>query len=381
MRPEATLPSALRAELRRLLRAWDAGEDPWRERPVALRLEEGAGALTEAFAGRRVLVTGAAGSLGGALLPALAARRPAALIALDKDEQGLFALGEAWRPAWGAPPRRALCDLRVGFRLRTVLREARPHLVIHAAAHKHAPLLQGQAAEAVANNTFAAADLWDAAAAHGAERLVLISTDKATRPANWLGASKRAAELMAQERAARGAPGVILRLANVLGSRGSVAEIWWRCARRGQPLPLTDPTMTRWFLGAAVAVAATLRAAAGAGEAGEVLVPTRVARVRLDALAREFAAAAGPRVAATRAPTGRRAGERRHEQLLDPEEARRARPIAEGELLAVPPRELKGSEIAAALAALRRDLQAGAGSARLAEDLRELFRRAKLAAR
>lgn len=325
------LPPELRAELLAVLRAWLRDEDPWRHLPGQLELSAGIGA---AYAGRRILVTGGGGFIGAALARSLASLG-ATVTALDKDESGLLRLAAATNGS--CTPRLALADCRIPARLEALLASFRPEMVFHCAAHKHLPLLESQPEEAWLNNCGAFETLGRALervlGPRGTELLVLLSTDKAVKPASQLGASKQAAERLLQGAGSGWAARIAcVRLVNVLASSGSAVEIFWRALRHGRPLEVTHPDMERYFLTLAQTVQALLHAGAAA-RPGDLFVPRLESPVRIADLAEAMRTIAmglglpppaGPPIRIT-AP---RRGEKLREQLLDAEEWARAAPAS-----------------------------------------------------
>jgi UDP-N-acetylglucosamine 4,6-dehydratase len=224
-----------------------------------LRARVGAEELA-AFAGRRALVTGAAGSIGSELARSLAAAAPAELALLDHSELGLFTIERELRGRFAAQPFEvALADVTHRHGMRRVCLETRPDVVFHAAAYKHVTMAERAPAAAVAVNVLGAAYAALAAEAVGA-RFVLISSDKAADPQSVMGASKRLAERITLAMASPRFRPIVVRFGNVLGSSGSVVQIMRECIRAGRPVPLTDPDATRYFMSVEEAVALVLRA-------------------------------------------------------------------------------------------------------------------------
>jgi FlaA1/EpsC-like NDP-sugar epimerase len=283
--------------------------------PVRLDPEDAATAA--AYRGRRVLVTGAAGSIGSELVRRLLKLAPAKLILLDKDENGLFELDRELGERNAAPPRE-LCvkDLRDRGAIARLLRHERPDVVLHAAAHKHVPLMERNVLEAVANNALASHELARLAAAAGVKSFVLISTDKAVRPSSVMGATKRAAELFVRDLAARRSRTVfsVVRFGNVLASRGSVIETFLRQIRRGAPITVTHAEMERYFL--SIPEAAELVLVAGALPAPRGCYVLDMGRPRrIVELARDVARLAGASAPPTIEFVGLRPGEKLREEL------------------------------------------------------------------
>ena len=194
--------------------------------------------------GRRILVTGAAGSIGSEACRQIAAHAPAALVLADIDENNLYFLFRHLRQRYpGIAIDAQVVDIRDAARLEQLGRAYRPQDVIHAAAHKHVPLMEYAPEEAVKNNVVGCRNVVEMAEAVGVERFVLVSTDKAVKPASVMGASKRLAELIVQQHAARSATRfTTVRFGNVLGSAGSVVPLFKEQIARGGPVTVTHPT-------------------------------------------------------------------------------------------------------------------------------------------
>ena len=283
--------------------------------PVRLDVSE----LERFLSDRRVLVTGAGGSIGSELARQIARFSPASLLLLERAEFALFEIDRELRVLWPQlDPVPLVGDVGDEGRVRRLLAEHRPQVVFHAAAHKHVPLMESHVAEAVRNNVLATACLGRLAGEAGVEALVLISTDKAVRPTSVMGASKRLAELVIQDLDAHfaGTRYLAVRFGNVMGSAGSVLEIFRRQLAEGGPLTVTHPEMTRYFM--TIPEAAQLVLQAGAmGEAGEILVLDMGEPVRIVDLARKMIALSGfePGREIGIAFTGLRPGEKLAEEL------------------------------------------------------------------
>ncbi|MFO0981595.1 MAG: polysaccharide biosynthesis protein [Planctomycetota bacterium] len=206
--------------------------------------------VARTYRGRRVLVTGAAGSIGSELCRLLTRLEPAELLLVDKDESGVFQLTRELAAIAPHLPQVALVrDLRDRRALSILFERLRPEVVLHAAAHKHVPLMERNEAEAIRNNLFVSRSLYRQAARVGCRVFVFISSDKAVHPTSVMGATKRASELCLRAAAARCATQLkIVRFGNVLGSRGSVSEIFKEQIAQGGPLTITDPRMRRYFM-------------------------------------------------------------------------------------------------------------------------------------
>jgi FlaA1/EpsC-like NDP-sugar epimerase len=267
------------------------------------------------FVGKRILITGAGGSIGSELCRQLHRFGPAELIMLDRDESALHAVqlalhGRALLDADGS----VLADIRDPRRIRQVFEQFQPQIVFHAAALKHLPLLERYPAEALKTNVWGTCTVLEAAAACGVESFVNISTDKAADPVSVLGYSKRAAERLTAYMAGR-ADGTYLsvRFGNVLGSRGSVLTALSAQIAAGGPVTVTHPDVSRYFMTADEAVQLVLQAAV-IGRDGEVLVLDMGEQVRIADMARRLVASVPRQVDIVY--TGLRPGEKLAEDLL-----------------------------------------------------------------
>ena len=220
-------------------------------------------------AGRRVLVTGAGGSIGSELARQIAASGPAQLVLLDAAEANLFHIDRELGEAWPRLARRdVLCDVRDAARLNLVFAAEKPEIVFHAAALKHVTLVENHPCEGVRTNVLGSRNVAAAAKACGAAHLALISTDKAVAPASVMGATKRVAEALVRQfgggpREDGGSTRVsVVRFGNVLGSAGSVVPIFQHQIARGGPVTLTDAQVERYFMTIPEAVQLVLRAVA-----------------------------------------------------------------------------------------------------------------------
>jgi FlaA1/EpsC-like NDP-sugar epimerase len=278
-------------------------------------IESIAGYLT----GKRVLVTGAGGSIGSELCRQIYRFAPAELMMLDRDESALHAVQLSIEGrALLDNPNLLLLDIRDQDLLSRLFRDHRPEVVFHAAALKHLVLLENHPAEALKSNVWGTQSVLEAAAAAGVERFVNISTDKAADPISVLGYSKRIAERLTAHMATK-AEGTYLsvRFGNVLGSRGSMLGSFQAQAEAGGPITVTDPDVTRYFMTVQEAVQLVIQAAA-IGRDGEALVLDMGAPVRIADVAQRIAAQAHRPVNIVY--TGLRPGEKLHEDLLGADE-------------------------------------------------------------
>jgi FlaA1/EpsC-like NDP-sugar epimerase len=233
-------------------------------------------AVSMMLRGKRVLITGAGGSIGSELAKMVAKFQPAQVQLMERAENALFEIdAQLGRQAPGVSRRAILHDVVDAEGTLRLLVELRPHVVFHAAAHKHVPLMEDHPAHAVNNNLFGTKAIADAAQATGCERFVFVSTDKAVNPTSVMGATKRLAEqyvqgLQAGREPGRGVEGKtqfsLVRFGNVLGSACSVLTIWSSQLSEGGPITITDPRMTRFFM--TIPEAATLVIQAAALEPG-----------------------------------------------------------------------------------------------------------------
>ncbi len=270
--------------------------------------------------GRRVVVTGAGGSIGRELCLQVARWGPASLILLGHGENSVFeTLVELEENFPSLPLHPVIADVRDIDRLMVIFDDLHPQVVFHAAAHKHVPLMELNVEEAVTNNVLGTRNVVEAALNSGVERLVMISTDKAIRPTSVMGATKRLAELVVLEAANRtGQPFSVVRFGNVLGSRGSVIPKFKRQIARGGPVTITHPDMERYFMTIPEAVHLVLQAAA-MGQGGEVFVLNMGQQVRILELAEDLIRLSGlePYKDVDIVFTGIRPGEKLSEALWD----------------------------------------------------------------
>ncbi|MDF1819894.1 MAG: nucleoside-diphosphate sugar epimerase/dehydratase [Immundisolibacteraceae bacterium] len=326
------------------------------------------GMLQSFLQGKRVLVTGAGGSIGSELCRQILRFSPATLVALDNGEFNLYQIDreiitrvskpQQWLPQLG--------DVRDTEYLEKLFLNYQPQVVFHAAAYKHVPLLETNEAQAVANNVLGTWNVLQAALRHSSERFVLVSTDKAVSPGNVMGATKRVAELIcqtAQESAVK-TEVITTRFGNVLGSAGSVVPLFRQQIAAGGPVTVTDAEMTRFFM--TIPEAASLVLQAGAqGEGGQIYVLQMGAAVKIIDLARQMIRLAGfvPEEEIAIKFTGLRPGEKMHESLFYPDET----PVgtAHGKILRAAGTRYDRVAIEDCLTALR----AGLGSQAVAESV------------
>ena len=280
------------------------------------------GELRRLVAGRRAMVTGAGGSIGGEICRQLVHYGVGQLVMVDMNENELYL--RARRLAEEQPQvdvRAEVADIREPARVARLGERYRPEYVFHAAAHKHVPLMEDAPEEAVKNNIFGTLHVARMADACDARRFVLISTDKAVNPSSVMGATKRIAELVVRDLARTSRTKMTaVRFGNVLGSAGSVVPLFKEQIARGGPVTVTHPDCTRYFMTIPEAVGLVL--VSGLGDYGELCVLDMGEPIKIDELARLMIALSG-RVAGTDvriAYTGLRPGEKLAEELLTDEE-------------------------------------------------------------
>lgn len=276
--------------------------------------------IGEVLADKVVLVTGAGGSIGRELCRQIARYNPAELIMLGHGEnsifEGLLELKDHFPSLMIRP---VIADVRDRMRLNQVFSQFHPQIVFHAAAHKHVSLMEVNVEEAVTNNILGTKNLVESAIQHRVERLVMISSDKAVRPANVMGATKRIAEMIVIDAALRtGLAFSVVRFGNVLGSRGSVVPIFKQQIARGGPITITHPDMKRYFMTIPEAVYLVLQAA-GMSKGAETFVLNMGQQVRILDLAEDLIRLSGlePGKDIEIVFTGVRPGEKLSEDLWD----------------------------------------------------------------
>src|SRR6266566_4887725 len=281
--------------------------------PVQIDLE----AVRRQIAGRRVLVTGAAGSIGSELCHQILDYGPAQLICLDQSETGLFFLRlNLDRHQNGAQLAFRVADVCDAERVRSMLLEFCPEIIFHAAAYKHVPMMESNVQEAVKNNVVGLIGLLDLAAEAGCKSFVLISSDKAVNPTNVMGATKRICELVISSRPPNGMRCVSVRFGNVLGSSGSVIPVLRQQLHNHQPLTITHPDIRRFFMITSEAVALVLQAFT-IGNHGDILVLEMGESVRILDLARTLIRLSGKLERDVELQfTGLREGEKLQEELF-----------------------------------------------------------------
>lgn len=290
-------------------------EDLLRREPV--KLEQGS--MERLLKGQRVLVTGGAGSIGSELCRQTLRFKPAAVGILDHNENAIFYLERELKERFpNADIIPLVGDVKDVERVREVLQTFQPHVVLHAAAHKHVPLMEQNPAEAIKNNVFGTCIMAEMSKAFGVERFVLVSTDKAVNPTSIMGASKRVAEMCVQATGDTGRTRfVAVRFGNVLGSAGSVVEIFRKQIEAGGPVTVTDPEMRRYFMTIPEACQLVLQAGALA-EGGEIFILDMGEPVKVVDLAHDMIRMSGyePNEDIPVVFMGKRPGEKLFEELM-----------------------------------------------------------------
>ena len=274
--------------------------------------------LPEMLTGKIVLVTGAGGSIGSELCRQICARRPARLVLIDHSEAALYQVEmEARDLCPGLPVEPVLLNLSYQAPLEALFERVRPDVIFHAAAYKHVPMVEANPILGVRNNVGGFLNLLDAAVATGVGRLVLISTDKAVRPTNVMGATKRICELLLQAHPVGQTRLCAVRFGNVLGSSGSVVPRFLKQIADGGPVTVTDPRMTRYFMLIPEAVELVMHSGAMA-EQGEIFILDMGEPVKIDDMARQLIHLTGhvPGKDIQISYTGLRPGEKLYEELL-----------------------------------------------------------------
>ena len=279
-------------------------------------------AAIRAFVNRkRVLITGAGGSIGSELARTVLQFEPRSTALLDIDETELFYLMNRFRGA-ATEIFPVVGDIRDRAKMDAVMSEFRPEIVIHSAAYKHVPVLESYPEEAVKTNVLGTKVLGELALKYRVERFVYISTDKAVNPSSVMGSTKRVGEEMLRVLNGRnGTKFISVRFGNVLGSRGSVIPIFEEQIKRGGPVTITHPEMKRYFMATSEAVLLVLEAAA-VGEGGETYILDMGEPIKILDLAREMIRLSGhePDVDIPIVFSGLRPGEKLFEELLGAEE-------------------------------------------------------------
>jgi FlaA1/EpsC-like NDP-sugar epimerase len=262
--------------------------DLMRRQPVELGVEQ----VKNLIQGKRVLVTGAGGSIGSELCNQISICQPEKLIALGHGENSLFVLPKKIS-FWAEDVRSekleiVIADIRDRDRIDQIFARVKPNIIFHAAAHKHVPLMESNVEDAITNNLLGTKNMVELAISHGVGHFVNISTDKAVEPANIMGMTKRLGEFIVRDAAKEtGKPFVSVRFGNVLGSRGSVVPFFQEQIANGGPITITHPEVERFFMTIQEAVQLVLRASA-MGQEDEIFVLDMGDQIKIQELAEEL---------------------------------------------------------------------------------------------
>jgi FlaA1/EpsC-like NDP-sugar epimerase len=281
--------------------------------------------FAESVRGKRVLITGAGGSIGSELSRQMRAAG-AELALIDHSETAVYMIRQELETGGGAaapahaPLSTYIADLRDARRLERIFADEKPEIVFHAAAFKHVPLMEENVGEAVTTNIFGTRNLYECACRHGAKRFTFISTDKAVRPTSIMGATKRAAEIWLRQRAESGAGGPVIsavRFGNVFGSSGSAPLLFQKQIEAGVPVTVTHPHVVRFFMTVQEAVFLVIQASMLARRC-ELFVLEMGQPIRILDLARNMITLAGlrPEIDIPIVYTGLRPGEKLYEEVL-----------------------------------------------------------------
>lgn len=335
-------------------------EDLLRRPPVRMNLDSLGNWLTD----RRVMVTGAGGSIGSELCRQIMALRPAALILLGHGENSIHQISQELRasfPEHNDRLRMVIASVADETRMEHVFRTHRPQVVFHAAAHKHVPIMETNVLEAVQNNVIGTSTVAECCGRFGVEKMVLISTDKAVLPSSVMGATKWLCEEVVRNAVPiyPATTYVAVRFGNVLGSRGSVVPIFHQAIKRGGPVCVTHPEMTRYFMLIPEAVQLVLQAGMS-GASGDLHLLDMGDPVRIADLASDMIRLCGfePDVDIPIIYTGMRPGEKLHERLAADEETIEPGPC-EGLFVVRRPRYLTAAEVDDVVSDLRRLISMG----------------------
>jgi len=281
------------------------------------------GPVREFLAGKRIVVTGAGGSIGAELCRQIAAAQPAGVVLLDRYENGLFQIHNELKSAFELVDlQSAVADVTDEHRIAQLFDQVRPHVVFHAAAHKHVPLMEQNPCEAVKNNVRGTRIVAEAAMKCGVQHFVLISTDKAVNPTSVMGATKRVAELVVEGLSrSPGTHFVAVRFGNVLGSNGSVVPTFLKQIANGGPVTVTHPEMRRFFMLIPEAVQLVLHAAT-LRDTASIFVLEMGEQVKVADMARDLIRLSGlvPDKDIEICFTGIRPGEKLFEELVGDDE-------------------------------------------------------------
>jgi FlaA1/EpsC-like NDP-sugar epimerase len=282
--------------------------------------------IVSQYQDKKILITGAGGSIGSELCRQLAHFGPRELILVDKDENSIYEIDfelNSQQAEFKITP--IIADIRNLERLKYAFEKYRPEVIFHAAAHKHVPLMEFNISEAILNNIQGAINISRLADEHQVEKFIFISTDKAVNPTSVMGASKKIGEIIIQENASKSSTKYsCVRFGNVLGSRGSVVPVFQKQIARGGPITITHPDVKRYFMSISEAVQLIIQAGT-LGDRGEVFVLDMGEPIRIHELAKDLLKLSG--VAEDDIEIkyiGMRPGEKLYEEILIDEEKTKA---------------------------------------------------------
>jgi FlaA1/EpsC-like NDP-sugar epimerase len=283
--------------------------------PINIDHEE----INNYFCGKTVLVTGGGGSIGSELCRQIAYAKPKRLIIVDIYENNAYDIQQEllYKYHKSLDLVTIIASVRDADRIKNIMATYKPEIVIHAAAHKHVPLMEFSPQEAIKNNVFGTYNTAIAAIENGVEKFILISTDKAVNPTNIMGASKRMCEMVIQSLNGRGTKFSAVRFGNVLGSNGSVIPLFQKQIKSGGPVTVTHPDIIRFFMTIPEAVQLVLLAGTKA-LGGEIFVLNMGMPVRIDDLAKRIIRLYGKKIGTDIEIkyTGLRPGEKLYEELM-----------------------------------------------------------------
>jgi FlaA1/EpsC-like NDP-sugar epimerase len=314
--------------------------------------------IVSQYQNKKILVTGAGGSIGSELCRRLASFKPKELILLDKDENSVYEIDyelNSQHTEFKITP--FIADIRNFKRLKYIIEKHRPEIIFHAAAHKHVPLMEFNISEAILNNILGTIDVSRLANEYQVEKFIYISTDKAVNPTSVMGASKKIGEIIIQEDASKSSTKYsCVRFGNVLGSRGSVVPLFQKQIARGGPITITHPDVKRYFMSISEAVQLIIQAGT-LGDRGEVFVLDMGEPIRIQDLAKDLIKLSG--VTEDDIETryiGMRPGEKFYEEILIDEE--RTKVTKFEKIFMAPPIEIDKNKFSNELSELIRAAQA-----------------------
>lgn len=288
--------------------------DLLRREPVRLDVPE----IRQYLMNKRVMVTGAGGSIGSELCRQITRFHPESLILFDASEPNLYSIEMEMRHRVGyLKYRTVLGSMQDEHLVDRILRQYRPHVIFHAAAYKHVPMLERNPWQAVINNVIGGKVIMEQAVRHKVGHFVMVSTDKAVRPTNVMGTSKRICELLTNAFIGNGTKMMTVRFGNVVNSAGSVVPLFREQIERGGPLTITHPEVTRFFMTIPEASQLVLQSAA-LGKGGEIFILDMGTPIRIDDMARDLIRLSGkqPDEDIEIVYTGLREGEKLYEELI-----------------------------------------------------------------